>query len=131
MNRDARDRLAAQAAAAGYPPHLLALIANATLPRYEPGQRLEDAQIDQITTAVEVLAQAGSTARALPEQLADYQQRHGTGWRARFWTRALRTAAVRHRHPDRYGLSPCETDPARLATRPHHSSESATDARAA
>jgi hypothetical protein len=131
MKLDARSRLAAQAAAAGYPPDLLALIANATLPRYQPGQQLEDAQIEQITAAVEVLAQAGYTARALPEQLADYQRRHGTEWRERFWTRALRTAAVRHRHPDRYGLSPCETDPARLATRPHHSSESATDARAA
>jgi hypothetical protein len=115
MKRDARSRLAAQAAAAGYPPDLLALIANATMPRYQPGQQLDDTQIDQITTAVEVLAQAGYTAAALPGQLADYQRHHGTEWRGRFWTRALRTAAVRYRHPDLYGLSACETDPDRLA----------------
>ena len=115
MTRDARSRLAAQAAAAGYPPDLLALIAQATLPAYQLGDQLQDAEIVQIVEAVEVLAQAGYTAAALPEQLADYQQRHGTQWRERFWTRALRTAAVRYRHPDLYGLSPCEVDPDRLA----------------
>ena len=66
MNSAARSRLAAQAAAAGYPPDLLALIANATLPAYQPGQQLEDAQIDQVTDAVEVLAQAGYTGAEPP-----------------------------------------------------------------
>ena len=115
MSRDVRSRLAAQAAAAGYPPDLLALIANATLPRYRPGERLEDAQIEQVTDAVEVLAQAGYRASRLAEHIAEYQRGHGDDWRERFWARALRIATVRHRHPDAYGLSPCETDPDRLA----------------
>jgi len=131
MNRDARSRLAAQAAAAGYPPDLLTLIADATLSHYQPGDQLKDAQVAYVFQAVEVLAQGGYTAAALPEQLADYQQRHGTKWRERFWTRALKIAAVRYRHPELYGLSPCETDPARLAHHPHHRSESARDAHAA
>jgi hypothetical protein len=116
MNGDARSRLVAQAAAAGYPRDLLALIANAALPAYQPGHQLEDAQIDLVTDAVEVLAQAGYSAADLPGQLADYQRRHSNDWRQRFWARALRIANVRYRHPNRDGLSPCETDPDRLAT---------------
>ena len=123
MNGAARSRLAAQAAAAGYPPDLLALIANATLPGYQPGQQLDDQQIEQVTDAVEVLAQAGYTGANLPAQLADYQRRHGDDWRQRFWASALRIASFRYRHPNRYGLSPCETDPDRLTQ--HASSESA------
>ena len=118
MNSAARSRLAAQAAAAGYPPDLLALIANATLPRYRPGEQLEDAQIEQVTDAVEVLTQAGYRADTLPGQLADYRHRHGGEWRQQFWARALAIASVRYRHPDRYGLSPCETDPDRLTRTP-------------
>ena len=100
MSRDVRSRLAAQAAAAGYPPDLLALIAHATLPRYRPGEQLEDAQIEQVTDAVEVLAQAGYRADTLAEHIAEYQRRHGSDWRERFWARALRIATVRYRHPD-------------------------------
>ena len=131
MTSDARSRLAAQAAAAGYPPDLLALIANAALPAYQPGQQLEDAQIDQVTDAVEVLAQAGHTGANLPGLLADYQRRYGDDWRQRFWPRALRIANVRYRHPNRYGLSPCETDPDRLATHAHPPAGTAAAARAA
>jgi hypothetical protein len=112
---DARSRLAAQAAAAGYPPEVLALIARATLPAYQAGERLEDPQIGQVTGAVEVLAQAGYRAETLAEQIADYRRRHGEDWRHRLWSRALRLACLRYRHPDAYGLSPCETDPDRLA----------------
>ena len=119
MSSATRSRLAAQAAAAGYPPDLLALIAHAALPDYQPGAQLEDAHVAQVTDAVEVLAQAGYTAAALPQQLADYQHRHAGDWRQRFWTRALRIAAIRYRHPHIYGLSPCETDPNRLAAQPH------------
>jgi hypothetical protein len=118
VSSTARSRLAAQAAAAGYPPDLLALIAHATLPHYRPGDQLEDAHVEQVTDAVEMLAQAGYTAAALPQQLADYQQRHAGDWRQRFWTRALRIAAIRYRHPRIYGLSPCEADPSRLAAQP-------------
>jgi len=115
MSTDARGRLAAQAAAAGYPPDLLALIANATLTAYRDGEQLQDAQIEQVTQAVEVLAQAGYQAESLAEHIADYQRRHGEDWHRRFWSRALRLASVRYHHPDAYGLSPCETDPDRLA----------------
>ena len=79
MSTDARSRLAAQAAAAGYPPDLLALIAHATLPAHRDGEQLEDTQIEQVTAAVEVLAQAGYRAESLAEQIADYQRRHGDG----------------------------------------------------
>ncbi|HUK13337.1 MAG TPA: hypothetical protein VLW17_08535 [Thermoanaerobaculaceae bacterium] len=115
MSTDARSRLAAQAAAAGYPPDLLALIAHATLPAYQPGQQLQDAQIEQVTDAVEVLAQAGYRADSPAEHIGDYPRRHGEDWRQSFWARALALANVRYRHPDSYGLSPCETDPDRLA----------------
>ncbi|HUK12542.1 MAG TPA: hypothetical protein VLW17_04500 [Thermoanaerobaculaceae bacterium] len=115
MSTDARSRLAAQAAAAGYPSDLLALIAHATLPAHRDGEQLEDTQIEQITAAVEVLAQAGYRAETLAEQIADHRRRHGEDWRHRLWSRALRLACLRYRHPDAYGLSPCETDPDRLA----------------
>ena len=115
MSTDARSRFAAQAAAAGYPPDLLAVIAHATLPAYQPGQQLQEAQIEQVAGAVEVLAQAGYPAKSLAEHIADYQRRHDEDWRTRFWSRALRLASVRYRRPDIYGLSPCETDPDRLA----------------
>jgi hypothetical protein len=115
VTTDARSRLAAQAAAAGYPPSPLALIAHATLPHYQPGAQLDDPQIEQLTDAVEVLAQAGYQPDTLPEQLAGYQRRHREHWRERFWARALQIASVRYSHPELYGLSPCETDPERLA----------------
>ena len=131
MSRDLRGRLAAQAAAAGYPPDLLALIAHATLPAYQPGQQLDDAQIEQVTDAVEVLAQAGYRADTLADHIAEYQHRHGDDWRQRFWARALRIASVRHSHPDTYGLSPCETDPDRVAQHAARQPAPASAARAA
>ena len=115
MNTDARSRLAAQAAAAGYPPDLLALIAHATLPAYQPGAQLEDAQIAQITDAVEVLAQAGYRADTLAEHIAEYQRRHGGDWRERFWARALRIASVRYRRPEPTGSRPARPTHNRLA----------------
>ena len=131
MSGDVRSRLAAQAAAAGYPPDLLPLLASAILPRYEPGQQLEDAQVEQVTGAVEVLAQAGYRADRLAEHIAEYQCRHGSDWRQCFWARALRIATVRHSHPHIYGLSPCETDPHRLAQRAARRPAPASAARAA
>ena len=115
MSTDARSRLAAQAAAAGYPTGLLAVISHATLPAYQAGEQLEDGQIEQVAGAVEVLAQAGYRAESLAEHIGDYRRRHGEDWRQPFWARALALANVRYRHPDIYGLSPCETDPDRLA----------------
>ena len=131
MSTDARSRLAGQAAAAGYPPDLLAVIAHATLPRYQPGQQLEDGQIEQVTDAVEVLAQAGYRAESLADHVADYRRRHGEDWRQRFWRRALRVACLRYRQPDAYGLSPCETDADRLAQHACPPASTAGAARAA
>jgi hypothetical protein len=111
----ARARLAALAAAAGYGPDALALIADAALPSHRPGERLNDAAVAHIATAVEVLAQCGHRASVLPDIVAHYRGRYGElGWRAQFWQRQLRTATLRYRHPRFYGLSPCEADPARL-----------------
>ena len=131
MSTDARSRLAAQGAAAGYSPDLLALIAHATLPGYRTGEQLEDPQIRQVTAAVEVLAQAGYRAESLAEHIADYRRRHGEDWRHRFWRRALRVASLRYRHPDAYGLSPCENDPDRLAQHGCAPAGTAATARAA
>ena len=107
------------------------LIAHATLPGYRSGEQLQDAHIVQVTQAVEVLAQAGYQADTLSGQLADYQRRHGDDWRQRFWARTLAIANVRYRHPELYGLSPCETDPARLAQHADRERAPASAARAA
>jgi hypothetical protein len=126
VSTDPRSRLAAQAAAAGYPPDLLAVIAHATLPAYRAGDQLEDPQIEQVIGAVEVLAQAGYRADSLAQHTGDYRRRHGEDWRQPFWARALALASVRYRRPDIYGLSPCESDPDRLAK--HAASQAAARA---
>jgi hypothetical protein len=111
----ARARLAALATAAGYGPETLQLIADATLPSHGP--RLPAAEIAHVATAVEVLAQAGLPADGLPDVIASYRARYGEAcWREQFWRRQLRIAALRYREPRFYGLSPCEADPARLAS---------------
>jgi hypothetical protein len=105
----ARERLAAQAAAADYPPAALTLIAEAALPGYQPGDKLDGAAIDQVRTAVEILAQAGHPADALPGIIAHYRDRYGERcWREQFWQRQLRTARLRFNHPALYGSSPRE-----------------------
>src|SRR3954454_20239169 len=110
-----RARLAALAAAAGYGPETLLLIAEATLPRQQPGERLDDAGLAQVTGAVEVLAQCGHAAEAISDLVGSYRLRHRDGrWRERFWRAQLRIAALRFNYPRFYGLSPCEADPARL-----------------
>src|SRR3954467_3549133 len=115
----ARPRLAALAAAAGYGPDTLLLIAEAALPRQRPGERLDDSGLAQVATAVEVLAQCGYCAEAISDLVGSYRQRHRDGrWREHFWRAQLRIAALRFNHPRFYGLSPCEADPDRLAALP-------------
>ena len=112
----ARAGLAAVAAAAGYGPETLTVIADAALPLHRPGARLDETQLGHIATAVEVLAQCGYAAGDLPELIADYRDRYGElCWRTPFWRNQLRAATLRYRRPRFYGLSPCEADPARLA----------------
>ncbi|HEY6887714.1 MAG TPA: hypothetical protein VI300_08045, partial [Solirubrobacter sp.] len=90
----ARERLAALAAAAGYGPDALALIADAALPLYRPGKRLDAMHVAHIASAVEVLAQAGHPAHVLPDLVAHYRDRHGEPcWREAFWSAQLRIAA--------------------------------------
>jgi hypothetical protein len=103
----ARERLAALASAAGYDPDTLDTIAHATLSDYQPGERLTDRQITEVSRGVEVLAQAGARADTLPGIVAHYQRRYGPDWRDWFWRQQLRTANLRHRHPEHYGPSPC------------------------
>jgi hypothetical protein len=111
-----RSRLAALAAAAGYGPDELSLIADAALPPYQPGERLDDSGLATVASAVDVLAQCGYRADALAELVAHYRARYHDGhWREHFWRAQLRTASLRYQHPRFYGLSPCEADPARLA----------------
>ena len=91
----ARIRLAALAAAAGYPSPLLAQIAAATLPAYEPGDALGDAQIDEVALAVDVLTAAGHDAASARALIARHQQHGGERWRDALWRDALRTADQR------------------------------------
>lgn len=112
----ARARLRALAAAAGYERETLELIVDAALPKYIPGERLDDTLIGHVATAVEVLAQCGYTADELAEIVVSYRLRFRDGrWRERFWHNQLRAATLRFTQPRVYGLSPCESDPARLA----------------
>jgi hypothetical protein len=106
-----RERLAALAAAAGYEPDALSIIAQATIAAYQPGERLADRQIKEIIRGVEVLAQAGASGDTLPGIVAHYQRRYGPDWREAFWRQQLRTANLRYQHPELYGPSPCDHVP--------------------
>jgi hypothetical protein len=64
---------------------------------------------------VQVIAQAGYDHQQLLDVLDSHQTQHHDQWRSSFWKTTVAIAAVRYRHPDLYGLSPCETDPQRLA----------------
>ena len=115
----ARARLSALAAAAGYGRETLELIVDAALPAHTPGARLNDTLIGHVTSAVEVLAQCGYTADELELIIDSYRLRYRDGrWRERFWRNQLRAATLRFNEPRFYGLSPCESDPARLAEFP-------------
>jgi hypothetical protein len=107
----ARRRLAAQAAAAGYGSGALALIAQAALPGYRPGEVLDELLVEHVRAAVEILAQAGVPGDALGALLAHYHRRYGETWREHFWRRQLRIAGLRFNHPELYGRSRCESDP--------------------
>jgi hypothetical protein len=92
----ARARLAARAAEAGYSAATLTAIAEATLPRYQPGEPLDDRAINEVCSAVETLAQAGHDAEAVRRLIAEHRARDPARWRVRFWQHALREANARH-----------------------------------
>jgi len=110
-----RERLERAAYLAGYDSDTLRRIAAATLPYYHDGLELDDPRVEQITSAVEVLAQAGATADEVVALIYTYERSGQPDWRERFWTRQMRAAGDRFARPEIYGLSPCEDDPQRLA----------------
>jgi hypothetical protein len=91
----ARTRLAALAAAAGYPADLLCQIAVATLPAYTPGDTLGDAGVDHVASAVELLAEAGHDAHRARELIARHQLHGATRWRDALWREVLGAAVER------------------------------------
>jgi len=122
-------RLAALCAAAGYPPALLNLIAEATFPHHRSGEALSAGQRRQLAEAVEVMVEGGRTAEHIPVLIDEYKQRHGERWRDVFWTRTLRAAAIRaarRRGQQRHTVSEPQT-----ATNGHASTVRAQPARSA
>ena len=95
----ARARLAAVAAAAGYPGTLLTQIAHATLPAYRPGDTLSAAQIEHVAVAVDTLLEAGHDADSAGELIARHQQAAGARWREALWADVLRAANARPAPP--------------------------------
>lgn len=108
-----RDRLLILARRAGYSPTALERLAEATLPRYVIGERLDDCAVAEVCLAVEVFAQSAMTDQDIPAAVADYKRQWGEQWRERFWRAYLRIAGWRFNHPELYGPSPCDL-PARL-----------------
>jgi hypothetical protein len=107
----ARARLAARAADAGYAAATLTAIAEAALPRYQAGERLDDPAIEEVRAAVETLAQAGHTQDAVRRLIADHRARDPARWRLRTWEQVLQEANARHADAERDAVA--EPDPAR------------------
>jgi hypothetical protein len=103
-----RERLLSLAQRAGYSPGALQHLAQATLPHYLPGERLDNSAVATVCAAVEVCAQSGMRDEHIAMLVEDYRERFGERWRERFWTRRLRTARLRFNDPAHYGRSPCE-----------------------
>ena len=103
-----RDRLLILARRAGYSPTALERLAEATLPRYVIGERLDDGAVAEVCLAVEVFAQSAMTDQDIPVAVADYKAQWGEQWRERFWRAYLRIASWRFNHPELYGPSPCD-----------------------
>ena len=108
-----RERLLILARRAGYSPTALERLAEAALPRYVIGERLDDGAVAEVCLAVEVFAQSAMTDQDIPAAVADYKRQCGEQWRERFWRAYLRIASWRFNHPELYGPSPCDL-PARL-----------------
>jgi hypothetical protein len=113
----ARDRLRALARRAGYSPGALDLLAQATLPAYVPGARLDNRGVAAVSAAVEACAQAGMSDAHVALLVGHYRARFGEQWQQHFWTGRLRAAALRFNHPACYGPSPCDI-PVPLAAAP-------------
>jgi hypothetical protein len=97
MSGEQRRRLATAAGGAGYPGTLLQSIAQATLPKYRPGQQLAEQQLGQVADAVELLDEAGLSAAQVAALIAGCRQRAAERWREHFWTLALQAARANAR----------------------------------
>ena len=103
-----RERLLILARRAGYSATALERLAEAALPRYVIGERLDDCAVAEVCLAVEVFAQSAMTDQDIPAAVADYKRQFGEQWRERFWRAYLRIASWRFNHPELYGPSPCD-----------------------
>jgi len=99
----------------GYGRELLTAIAEATLPAHEQNAPVREHELAVLLDAIDVLAQAGWRAVALHAALRYCRERFGERWRELFWRASLRMACMRFEDAPRYGVSPLETDPVRLA----------------
>lgn len=109
------ETLESQLRITGYGAELLAAIAEATLPARDQNAPLSEHELAALVDAVDVLAQAGWEAATLPAALRYCRERFGERWRGLFWRGTLGMAARRFDDAPRYGVSPLETDPVRLA----------------
>lgn len=101
----ARERLRAMATAAGYSPLVLAMLADAVMPSFRIGRALETAQLQHVSCAVEVAAQAGLSDADVRELVPAFQRRGGD-WRTSLWRILLARANRRFNDPQRFGVSP-------------------------
>jgi hypothetical protein len=113
--------LAWQQARTGYGAVTRTLIAEAALPQYaavlhrDVAHQLSSKELAALPAAIDALAQAGLDAAGVTRALRAIQTRNPQDWRRAFWTAILRRANARYNDPQRYGLSPTERDPERLA----------------
>jgi hypothetical protein len=91
MSDEQRQRLAT-VAATGYPGALLAAIAQAALPGYQTGERLDEQQLSQVADAVELLEEARLSAEQAGAVIAVCRERAPERWREHFWALAVKAA---------------------------------------
>lgn len=112
---EARNRLGWQQGRTGYDDTLVGAIAEAALPAYRAGGQLSEPQLAIVCDAIDALAQAGLPGDVVREVLTRCRRRGVESWRERFWRAVFRFACERHDDAARWGVSPVETDPIRLA----------------
>lgn len=94
-----REALNALAAACGYGLPQLSLIAQATMPSYEPGAALTDSQLGYLTQAAEVCRESGLRDSEVADAVEQHRARSGAAWREGFWRERLKIAAAREALP--------------------------------
>lgn len=115
-----RANIALLAQQAGYGVKTLQLVAMAMVPRFSFGEVLDDpAALWEVEQGVRIFAQAGledeDLARAIVHAMLRGDPEHPNAWRSDLLERWMTVACARFAQPERFGLSPCEDDPERLA----------------